>query len=194
MILGRELSAIMLGFSDMTLYSHGRRPGPGRQYYRLIGRSAIKPEDSEPDQPDSTPTQDCYREQMGKFLDALRDGHVLADGAMGSYLFELTGRLSEQNHVYEAFNIDRPEIKPYISDTAGTRLLTVGRDKCAALRVADVQGDTPAEGEIRCTRFKIDFNPLEPVGERSESLCNGRHAGAGARKCGFSPLGCCCRI
>ena len=47
---------------------------------------------------------------MGNFLDALRDGQVLADGAMGSYLFELTGRLSERNHVYEAFNIDRPEI------------------------------------------------------------------------------------
>jgi homocysteine S-methyltransferase len=29
---------------------------------------------------------------------------------MGSYLFELTGRLSEQNHVYEAFNVDRPEL------------------------------------------------------------------------------------
>ena len=47
---------------------------------------------------------------MGNFLDALHDGHVLADGAMGSYLFELTGRLSEPNHVYEAFNVDRPEI------------------------------------------------------------------------------------
>ena len=117
----------MLGFSDMTLYSHGRRPGPGRQYYRLIGRSAIKPEDSEPDQPDSTPSQDCYREQMGKFLDALRDGHVLADGAMGSYLFELTGRLSEQNHVYEAFNIDRPEIVRRVHTEylqAGARCLT----------------------------------------------------------------------
>lgn len=47
---------------------------------------------------------------MGNFLGALRNGHVLADGAMGSYLFDLTGRLSEQNHVYEAFNLDRPEI------------------------------------------------------------------------------------
>ncbi len=38
------------------------------------------------------------------------EGALLADGAMGSYLFELTGRLSEQNHVYEAFNVDRPEL------------------------------------------------------------------------------------
>jgi homocysteine S-methyltransferase len=29
---------------------------------------------------------------------------------MGSYLFELTGRLSEANHVYEAFNLDQPEL------------------------------------------------------------------------------------
>jgi homocysteine S-methyltransferase len=27
---------------------------------------------------------------------------------MGSYLFELTGRLSEANHVYESFNVDQP--------------------------------------------------------------------------------------
>jgi len=29
---------------------------------------------------------------------------------MGSYLFELTGRLPEANHVYEAFNADQPEL------------------------------------------------------------------------------------
>ncbi|MGA2802534.1 MAG: homocysteine S-methyltransferase family protein [Verrucomicrobiota bacterium] len=35
---------------------------------------------------------------------------LLTDGAMGSYLFKLTGRLSETNHVYEAFNIDQPDL------------------------------------------------------------------------------------
>lgn len=47
---------------------------------------------------------------MSQFLDELRRAPVLADGAMGSYLFERTGRLSEMNHVYEAFNADRPEL------------------------------------------------------------------------------------
>ncbi len=41
---------------------------------------------------------------------ALRSGPLLADGAMGSYLFERTGRLSETNHVYEALNVDNPAL------------------------------------------------------------------------------------
>lgn len=44
------------------------------------------------------------------FLDVLRQGPLLADGATGSLLFEQTGRLSEANHVYEAFNIDNPDL------------------------------------------------------------------------------------
>jgi methionine synthase / methylenetetrahydrofolate reductase(NADPH) len=47
---------------------------------------------------------------MTDFLATLRSRVLLTDGAMGSYLFELTGRLSEANHVYEAFNADRPEL------------------------------------------------------------------------------------
>ncbi|MBT3345169.1 MAG: hypothetical protein HN712_05745 [Gemmatimonadetes bacterium] len=47
---------------------------------------------------------------MSRFLDALSAGPLLADGAMGSYIFELTGRLSEPNHVYESFSSDRPEV------------------------------------------------------------------------------------
>jgi homocysteine S-methyltransferase len=47
---------------------------------------------------------------MADFLTALRGQPLLTDGAMGSYLFELTGRLSEQNHVYEAFNADQPDL------------------------------------------------------------------------------------
>lgn len=61
------------------------------------------------------------------FLDALRAGPVLADGALGSYIFELTGRLSEQNHVYESLSADRPEVvrdayMGYLN--AGSRCLT----------------------------------------------------------------------
>ncbi|MEW6756001.1 MAG: homocysteine S-methyltransferase family protein [Candidatus Latescibacterota bacterium] len=47
---------------------------------------------------------------MSDFLAALEEGPVLADGATGSYLFEQTGRLSEANHVYEAFSADHPEL------------------------------------------------------------------------------------
>jgi methionine synthase I (cobalamin-dependent) len=46
----------------------------------------------------------------GRFLAALRSGVVLVDGATGSLLFELTGRLSERNHVYEALNIENPDL------------------------------------------------------------------------------------
>ena len=48
--------------------------------------------------------------QDNPFLAALRSGAVLADGATGSLLFELTGRLSERNHVYEALNIENPDL------------------------------------------------------------------------------------
>jgi len=47
---------------------------------------------------------------MSQFLQELEKAPVLADGAMGSYLFGRTGRLSETNHVYEAFNLDMPEL------------------------------------------------------------------------------------
>ena len=47
---------------------------------------------------------------MTDFLTALKSQPLLTDGAMGSYLFELTGRLSETNHVYEAFNVEQPEL------------------------------------------------------------------------------------
>ena len=64
---------------------------------------------------------------MTAFLQALREGPLLADGAMGSYLFELTGRLSEENHVYEAFGADRPEVLRQVGLAylqAGSRCLT----------------------------------------------------------------------
>lgn len=53
----------------------------------------------------------CFRLEliMSAFIDSLRTNAVLTDGAMGSYLFALTGRLSERNHVYEQFNIEHPQ-------------------------------------------------------------------------------------
>lgn len=47
---------------------------------------------------------------MSKLIDSLRTAPLLADGAMGSYLFERTGRLSEINHVYEALNVRNPDL------------------------------------------------------------------------------------
>jgi len=47
---------------------------------------------------------------MSDFLTALRRESLLAEGAMGSLLFERTGRLSEANHVYEALNLERPDL------------------------------------------------------------------------------------
>jgi homocysteine S-methyltransferase len=47
---------------------------------------------------------------MPNFLDALKETPLLCDGAMGSLLFERTGRLSETNHIYEAFNADHPDL------------------------------------------------------------------------------------
>ncbi len=49
-------------------------------------------------------------DRMHPFLAALHHRPLLADGALGSYLFALTGRVSEQNHLYEAFNLTRPEL------------------------------------------------------------------------------------
>ena len=51
-----------------------------------------------------------WKKTMSLFLQELEKAPVLADGAMGSYLFGRTGRLSETNHVYEAFSLDMPEL------------------------------------------------------------------------------------
>lgn len=63
---------------------------------------------------------------MPNLLTTLRRGPVLADGAMGSYLFWRTGRISEMNHLYEAFNLDQPELVKEVHQAylrAGSRCL-----------------------------------------------------------------------
>ena len=47
---------------------------------------------------------------MADLITTLKYRTVLADGAMGSYIFEQTGRLSEPNHVYESLNIQNPTL------------------------------------------------------------------------------------
>ena len=64
---------------------------------------------------------------MHAFLKALSEGPLLADGATGTYLFELTGRLSEPRHVYEALCLDRPELILNLHSTylrAGAQCIT----------------------------------------------------------------------
>lgn len=64
---------------------------------------------------------------MNGLLEALQRSALLADGAMGSYLFQLTGRLSEEEHVYEALSLDEPELIAEIHLAylrAGARCLT----------------------------------------------------------------------
>ncbi len=64
---------------------------------------------------------------MSQFVDSLLAAPLLADGAMGSLLFANTGRLSEPNHVYEAFNADRPDLVLQVHLAylqAGARCLT----------------------------------------------------------------------
>ena len=47
---------------------------------------------------------------MSSFLQHVQHAPLLCDGAMGSLLFERTGRLSERNHLYETFNADNPDL------------------------------------------------------------------------------------
>jgi methionine synthase / methylenetetrahydrofolate reductase(NADPH) len=47
---------------------------------------------------------------MADLLTTLAKQVLLTDGGMGSLLYQRTGRVSEANHVYEAFNVDKPEL------------------------------------------------------------------------------------
>jgi homocysteine S-methyltransferase len=47
---------------------------------------------------------------MADLISTLRKRVLLTDGGMGSMLYQRTGRVSEANHVYEAFNVDKPDL------------------------------------------------------------------------------------
>ena len=110
---------------------------------------------------------------MSRFLDALRAGTVLADGAMGSYIFELTGRLSESNHVYEAFSVDRPEVirethRAYLN--AGSRCLTTNtfganRSCLAAFGLEDRAAELSTAAVVLARESIDDFARQENAGE-----------------------------
>jgi len=61
------------------------------------------------------------------FLDALRAGTVLADGGIGSLIFQLTGRLASSEFTYEAQNLRNPSLIKGIHSSslaAGATVLT----------------------------------------------------------------------
>ena len=61
------------------------------------------------------------------FLESLRTGTNLADGGIGSLIFQLTGRLASPEFGYEALNLSNPElIKGIYSSSlaAGATILT----------------------------------------------------------------------
>ncbi|MFA6110209.1 MAG: homocysteine S-methyltransferase family protein, partial [Candidatus Latescibacterota bacterium] len=102
---------------------------------------------------------------MSDFLHSLQRGPLLADGAMGSLLFERTGRLSEPNHVYEAFNADRPDLVLQVHLAylqAGARCLTTntfgaGRAQLAAYGLAHRTPELNRAGVAVARRAIGDF-------------------------------------
>ncbi len=87
---------------------------------------------------------------MSLFLEHLQRAPLLADGAMGSLLFERTGRLSEQNHQYETFNSDHPDIVRQVHLEylqAGARILTTNTFAANPTQLA-AHGQAERVGEI----------------------------------------------
>jgi len=112
---------------------------------------------------------------MADFLSTLKNSTLLCDGATGSYLFELTGRLSESNHVYEAFNVERPDLiqqvhRAYLD--AGARCLktnTFGanRGQLAAFGLGHRVGELNRAGVVvaraAIQEFQRQRHSAEPV-------------------------------
>lgn len=108
---------------------------------------------------------------MSDLLTTLRAEPLLTDGAMGSLLFERTGRLSEANHVYEFFNLERPDLIEEIHLAylaAGARCLktnTFGANR-AALDPFGLATHTAAinrAGVERARNAIARFQPAESV-------------------------------
>jgi len=86
---------------------------------------------------------------MADFLTTLKTQPLLTDGAMGSYLFELTGRLSETNHVYESFNVDQPDL-----------IRRVHRDYLAA-GARCLKTNTFGANRVQLKQFGLDHRGVE---------------------------------
>ena len=107
---------------------------------------------------------------MTSFLDALHEGPLLTDGAMGSYLFQRTGRLSERNHVYESLNLDSPELirgihLAYLE--AGARCLTTNTFGANRTHLAPM-GDEERVAELNRAGVRLARTAIESFdGERA---------------------------
>lgn len=94
---------------------------------------------------------------MSRFVESLKAAPLLADGAIGSYLFEQTGRLSEANHVYEALNVQDPQVvrqlhRAYV--TAGARCLTTNTFAANRAQLA-AHGGADAVAELNRTAVQL---------------------------------------
>lgn len=98
-----------------------------------------------------------------EFLEHLRQGALLGDGAMGSLLFERTGRLSERNHVYEALNLDNPELVMQLHNAylqAGARCLTTNTF-AAGLSHLEPLGEGPRCEQINRAGVRLARRAIE---------------------------------
>ena len=108
---------------------------------------------------------------MVKFLESLQSTPLLADGAMGSYLFERTGRLSEMNHVYEAFNSDHPELVLQVHLAylqAGTRCLTTNTFGANRTHLQPVEQEGRVQ-ELNRTGVQVARQAIEAYREQTGS-------------------------
>lgn len=100
---------------------------------------------------------------------------MLADGATGSLLFELTGRLSERNHVYEALNIENPDIVRQVhmshlqSGALALKTNTFGANEPSLARL----GITGKAAEINRAAVRLARESLEQFAEAEERTPTG---------------------
>lgn len=111
---------------------------------------------------------------MTDIVSAMKEKALLADGAMGSYLFGRTGRLSTENHTYEVLNIENPELirsthLAYLQ--AGARCLTTNTFEANRSHLVRVgYGDSVADlnrAAVRLAREAIDDFRRQPWAEGS---------------------------
>ena len=93
------------------------------------------------------------------FLNSLRAGTVLADGGIGSLIFQLTGRLASAEYTYELLNLQNPELIKGIHSSslaAGATVLTTNTFAANAtdLTAASIEDKTVAinQAAVRIAR------------------------------------------
>lgn len=112
-------------------------------------------------------SQPLAKHSDSRFLAALRSGVVLGDGATGSLLFELTGRLSERNHVYEALNIENPDLVRQVhmshlqSGASALKTNTFGANEPSLSRL----GITGKSGDIDRAAVRLARESIEQFAE-----------------------------